>query len=61
MSDLQFLGDLAKSVLKEKSKMIGTTGGCSFGFVHSMYNHFIFSTGQKNIVIFSLGNLYVVR
>lgn len=51
----------AKCVLKEQSKAIGTTGVCPFGFVHSMYNHFIFPTGQKNIVIFSLANLYVVR
>lgn len=32
-----------KSAIKVQSEMIGTTGGsCLFGFVHSMYNHFIF-------------------
>lgn len=28
--------------IKVQSEVIGTSGSCLFGFVHSMYNHFIF-------------------
>lgn len=34
---------------KVQSEVIGTSGSCLFGFVHSVYNHFIFGTGQKTL------------
>lgn len=42
LSDLSFLWNLAKCAIKVQSEVIGTSGSCLFGFVHSMYNHFIF-------------------
>lgn len=37
-----FYANVAKDAIKVQSEVIGTAGGGGlFGFVHSMYNHFI--------------------
>lgn len=38
-----FYANVAKYAIKVQSEVIGTSSGsCLFGFVHSVYNHFIF-------------------